>query len=101
MGCDYDDTGYALPPMISIHAARVGCDIVRNVAKARGMDISIHAARVGCDVHRFPVCQLHTKFQSTQPEWAATVHCTTCAAVLTFQSTQPERAATWLGMEEI
>ena len=34
--------------------------------------ISIHAARVGCDlVHPFCVFT-HYKFQSTQPEWAAT-----------------------------
>ena len=34
---------------ISIHAARVGCDIRLLISFVCGKIISIHAARVGCD----------------------------------------------------
>ena len=34
--------------------------------------ISIHAARVGCDLPSQPVSKCYRLFQSTQPEWAAT-----------------------------
>ena len=36
------------------------------------MQISIHAARVGCDVIIRVLLPLLKRFQSTQPEWAAT-----------------------------
>ena len=35
--------------------------------------ISIHAARVGCDFAGVPITGENTIFQSTQPEWAATL----------------------------
>ena len=35
--------------------------------------ISIHAARVGCDCKCLCSCRWRKKFQSTQPEWAATI----------------------------
>ena len=34
--------------------------------------ISIHAARVGCDINAAQLLAFTKKFQSTQPEWAAT-----------------------------
>ena len=102
---------------ISIHAARVGCDekYIRKLIKHL---ISIHAARVGCDLK---VCVLAhiikyfnprspsglrlldaseyviaDLFQSTQPEWAATVWYTiNSKRCVEFQSTQPEWAATF------
>ena len=36
-------------------------------------EISIHAARVGCDLYIFLSLQYFLGFQSTQPEWAATI----------------------------
>ena len=82
--------------------------------------ISIHAARMGCDFAAlFAVPQKHI-FQSTQPEWAATIsgnlirlnpsdfnprspnglrrwtQTKTKAALCIFQSTQPEWAATFI-----
>ncbi len=106
--------------IISIHAARVGCDIaigrgtfatynfnprspsgLRPVPpiKLPAIAISIHAARVGCDCSAFSRVILRPIFQSTQPEWAATyipIHnkLPTCR----FQSTQPEWAATPIGL---
>ena len=80
---------------ISIHAARVGCDLYPNhviakhiqfqstqpewaatmvfVSTGNKVRISIHAARVGCDTWVLCQVRIKTKFQSTQPEWAATV----------------------------
>ena len=101
---------------ISIHAARVGCDEqaqqhpvatqdfnprspsgLRPDGNTYGFDcanISIHAARVGCDrTLRIISITLRT-FQSTQPEWAATIINSSFAAFIQFQSTQPEWAAT-------
>ena len=78
--------------------------------------ISIHAARVGCDQHhiRNQICQNYfnprspsglrldtfrvlesvCRFQSTQPEWAATLVRRDHRVNVVFQSTQPEWAAT-------
>ena len=102
---------------ISIHAARVGCDIRSAADTDVALNISIHAARVGCDGNRtrikksqgnfnprspsglrlnsFSPKSTTATFQSTQPEWAATGNDGekyNTAAV--FQSTQPEWAAT-------
>ena len=57
---------------ISIHAARVGCDENAGVA-GEEIGISIHAARVGCDKPKCRQRMMTLTFQSTQPEWAATV----------------------------
>ena len=49
MGCDSTViVGSQFPDSISIHAARVGCDVL-NVEGLDTTIISIHAARVGCD----------------------------------------------------
>ena len=57
---------------ISIHAARVGCDWRLLLLTTLMTQISIHAARVGCDKYGYEVVEIIVKFQSTQPEWAAT-----------------------------
>ena len=57
---------------ISIHAARVGCDIGGGFNAGNKLHISIHAARVGCDTLTRKHTHFLTIFQSTQPEWAAT-----------------------------
>ena len=81
---------------ISIHAARVGCDFLVHRKELCRQIISIHAARVGCDHsdlygfrpdgnfnprspsglrrNRRFLSFSYGKFQSTQPEWAATLH---------------------------
>ncbi len=61
------------PNRISIHAARMGCDIGCKHFEYRRTGISIHAARMGCDVPVMIAMLRCTKFQSTQPEWAATM----------------------------
>ena len=79
-------------PMFSIHAPRVGCDVVggvmahlafgfnprtpggvRHGAKSvlLGDVVSIHAPRVGCDVV-FRLASPKSRFQSTHPGWGAT-----------------------------
>ena len=57
---------------ISIHAARMGCDLSSS-DYVPSIDISIHAARMGCDSRIEPDEDLTKAFQSTQPEWAATI----------------------------
>ena len=85
---------HKLGVFISIHAARVGCDHQASKYLRSIRQISIHAARVGCDIRflflraslvyfnpRSPSGLRHhtlyalgqvRRFQSTQPEWAAT-----------------------------
>ena len=60
--------------IISIHAARVGCDPT-SMPVLHSSAISIHAARVGCDSTVLKSSPLLLLFQSTQPEWAATLCC--------------------------
>ena len=61
------------------------------------MDISIHAARMGCDCSSRYGSVITSPFQSTQPEWAATVNSLKlCQWRFVFQSTQHKRAATLL-----
>ncbi len=95
MGCDGEGQDDKLQKLISIHAARVGCDRLALASDANLAIISIHAARVGCDA-TFPATMLHLwQFQSTQPEWAATLSQNgLIRAGVEFQSTQPEWAAT-------
>ena len=71
VGCDMDGFATAEFGDISIHAARVGCDIFSSTACCTA-GISIHAARVGCDSVLYAVNLTLPTFQSTQPEWAAT-----------------------------
>ena len=56
--------------------------------------ISIHAARVGCDCVDQYICSSLTVFQSTQPKRAATSSYPKSLGFVIFQSTQPKRAAT-------
>ena len=80
---------------ISIHAARVGCDVTPPSGTDAVVDISIHAARVGCD--RLAIMQLAC-------HWYISIHaarvgcdlliCSSAASAKLFQSTQPEWAAT-------
>ena len=73
VGCDcVQNAQTPLPTIISIHAARVGCDCVQNAQTPLPTIISIHAARVGCDCSGSGRGFRLRKFQSTQPEWAAT-----------------------------
>ena len=67
----YKDARVDMKILISIHAARVGCDDIFDVVIFHKI-ISIHAARVGCDLVIFRTCINWQSFQSTQPEWAAT-----------------------------
>ena len=60
------------PRIISIHAARVGCDRFPVACIYGKCLISIHAARVGCDCVASCMSTSGFIFQSTQPEWAAT-----------------------------
>ena len=120
VGCDQSNMFMIMYKKISIHAARVGCDIRHNLNSVYMLRISIHAARVGCDLKQFPAVHpkhdfnprspsglrqnskvkktFKKKFQSTQPEWAATLPsiCMSQPSSL-FQSTQPEWAATLRG----
>ena len=51
VGCDVWYENYLHKMLqISIHAARVGCDS-EAAAYAKSIKISIHAARVGCDAN--------------------------------------------------
>ena len=84
---------------ISIHAARVGCDVNVLLHAVHKAEISIHAARVGCDCKCKTLLKRRQKFQSTQPEWAATVLSSLpVKRYKKFQSTQPEWAATCVYM---
>ncbi len=53
VGCDQtlQPIAYTID-FISIHAARVGCDRFKIAPCLSGYNISIHAARVGCDYYK-------------------------------------------------
>ncbi len=117
MGCDRVFPLLQPAVKISIHAARMGCDRAQCYLHYPNR-ISIHAARMGCDrlFRRRKRCAF--RFQSTQPEWAATanqmpltigriisIHAARMGCdnqqkiplaykLVRFQSTQPEWAAT-------
>ena len=57
---------------ISIHAPRVGSDLVISTRLAKRNPISIHAPRVGSDVCHFGLEEVLEIFQSTLPAWGAT-----------------------------
>ena len=61
---------------ISIHASRMGCDLVPWVPSDCVRAISIHASRMGCDTTGLTVTYGYTEFQSTHPVWDATSHST-------------------------
>ena len=70
VGSDIMTSVLNLTLLISIHAARVGSDDAQN-SLLTTVIISIHAARVGSDTaFRLSDCAL--LFQSTLPVWAAT-----------------------------
>ena len=94
MGCDVSYPYPGVPDVISIHAARMGCDLVLHALLHVVLDISIHAARMGCDVDVTDMPLKVFPFQSTQPEWAATEVVEDAISFNAFQSTQPEWAAT-------
>ena len=86
-------TTYTITLSITIHAPRVGCDLIGGL-KMGGSPISIHAPRVGCDTasalqYAWLIISIHAprvgcdgigsvlvvcveKFQSTHPGWGAT-----------------------------
>ena len=79
---------------ISIHAPRVGSDILL-VGLWETDGISIHAPRVGSDVAA-PVLLVHIdQFQSTLPVWGATFPSSSIEKPLIFQSTLPVWGATY------
>ena len=53
--------------MISIHAARVGCDTFAHWLVEWGIRISIHAARVGCDAGRLNILETMKHFNPRSP----------------------------------
>ena len=94
----------------------MGCDAHPRALQS-SITISIHAARVGCDMNVRYSAAVPAGFQSTQPEWAATISDVVTrigpldfnprspsglrpsspnsfTTKFTFQSTQPEWAAT-------
>ena len=78
---------------ISIHAPRVGSDVVLGAA-ARRYRISIHAPRVGSDEHTSKQQQTNPRFQSTLPVWGATLSGVLALWLVRFQSTLPVWGAT-------
>ena len=61
----------SLPPVVSIHAPRVGRDLLEKLGFKCG-DVSIHAPRVGRDRTQSCVLSHGLQFQSTRPAWGAT-----------------------------
>ena len=57
--------------LISIHAPRVGSDLLRPVHRP-ALPISIHAPRVGSDDLARMIQERWAEFQSTLPVWGAT-----------------------------
>ena len=58
------------------------------------LDVSIHAPRVGCDVLPEYTCDIGTKFQFTHPVWGATKDYLHLLAIDAFQFTHPVWGAT-------
>ena len=87
-----------LPHPISIHAPRVGSDLLRHVDIYPVSGISIHAPRVGSDkLHDLTAACLYG-FQSTLPVWGATAKTIINANETVFQSTLPVWGATIVGI---
>ena len=82
------------PRYISIHAPRVGCDLIVRPSEFSHL-ISIHAPRVGCDSSLFSPSSSGIGFQSTHPVWGATsIFFIRHADNQEFQSTHPVWGAT-------
>ena len=52
---------------ISIHAPRVGSDVLRHYTRALTLPISIHAPRVGSDTSRLPISMAYPNFNPRSP----------------------------------
>ena len=78
---------------ISIHAARMGCDAPYSFLP-RYTVISIHAARMGCDHGDRAFYFKQNYFNPRSPNGLRPRHNKLKVSVLRFQSTQPEWAAT-------
>ena len=80
--------------VISIHAARVGCDGTQMEHETED-NISIHAARVGCDHIKPGINNNHVYFNPRSPSGLRQHYFITYNQFVIFQSTQPEWAATY------
>ena len=79
---------------ISIHAPRVGSDIMRDIDKKAESVISIHAPRVGSDpISQIPDLRTHY-FNPRSPCGERRSSCCFCGAPSRFQSTLPVWGAT-------
>ena len=95
VGCD-GETVINLPcrTAISIHAARVGCDL-NDDEQARYEIISIHAAQEGCDKTPVSPRVMAILISIHAAQEGCDIYCLTCLMYRKkFQSTQPKRAAT-------
>ena len=79
---------------ISIHAARMGCDKAMLLKGQQEALISIHAARMGCDPRPKPLPQPPINFNPRSPNGLRRLLTKRFCRALRFQSTQPEWAAT-------
>ncbi len=90
---------YALPSCISIHAPRMGCDVVglraaAHLTLANGFQ-STHPVW-GATLIGWLFALRYTAFQSTHPVWGATSADSSGFGCWVFQSTHPVWGATWL-----
>ncbi len=83
---------------ISIHAPRVGCDLLFPININPMEVISIHAPRVGCDVRSSKRACVFLTFQSTHPGWGATFVYFIRRSNNRFQSTHPGWGATFFAI---
>ena len=72
----------------------MGCDWQEFKAALTAEQISIHAARMGCDPRLARDCILRKYFNPRSPNGLRLSHCTVAIIGIRFQSTQPEWAAT-------
>ena len=79
MGCDQRTTDGRISKHVSIHAPRVGCDVLLPIGWEPYLEVSIHAPRVGCDLTRSQNSKLEISFNSRTPCGvrlvAPSVHC--------------------------
>ena len=94
VGCDIISKAKKREGRISIHAPRVGCDLVAASCIPTISLISIHAPRVGCDDFDFAIIKATEGFQSTHPVWGATRSKSFRLRLSRFQSTHPVWGAT-------
>ena len=86
--------------MISIHAPRMGSDILSHLKFANDL-ISIHAPRMGSDPTLKAYKDQFLQFQSTLPAWGATRGSKLTSDHTRFQSTLPAWGATTIRHEKI